>query len=258
MTYEDILNSHLKYGTTKDDIIKRNGYEEILENVVVAPWWSHEIFNDKGLEIKQINDKVFNCYGDNIELSYIESKCIGAPSTMECILPLGVTKCKNIIFIGSCGALDEEYKIGDIVIPEYSLCGDGASRYLNKNFEDEFLKKEYPSEHLTKKVLDLLDKDDIKYYYVPNISVDTIFGQYTHIDTFKELNVKTIEMETANVFKCSKMMNINVTAIFCISDNTIVNKSLFSGRTLEEKENRNKVKYEIVPKIVIDIFKGLN
>ena len=34
MTYEDILNAHLKYGTTKDDIVKRNGYEEILENNV--------------------------------------------------------------------------------------------------------------------------------------------------------------------------------------------------------------------------------
>ena len=38
MEYNDLLNSHLKYGTTSDDIIERKGYEKILENVVIAPW----------------------------------------------------------------------------------------------------------------------------------------------------------------------------------------------------------------------------
>ena len=44
MKYEDLLNSHLKYGNSKEDIIKRNGYENILENVVIALWWGHEMF----------------------------------------------------------------------------------------------------------------------------------------------------------------------------------------------------------------------
>ena len=38
MEYNDLLNSHLKYWTTSDDIIERKGYEKILENVVIAPW----------------------------------------------------------------------------------------------------------------------------------------------------------------------------------------------------------------------------
>ena len=52
MKYSDILEAHFKYGTTREDIIKRYGYEEILDNVVLAPWWSHEIFNDKFLKIE--------------------------------------------------------------------------------------------------------------------------------------------------------------------------------------------------------------
>lgn len=43
---------------------------------------------------------------------------------------LGISKCKRIIFISSVGALDTEIGIGDIVIPEYSVSGDGASRYI--------------------------------------------------------------------------------------------------------------------------------
>ena len=48
---------------------------------------------------------------------------------------------------------------------------------------------------------------------------------------------------------------MNATALFCVSDNTVVNKSLLSGRTIEEREYRHKVRYEVIPKIVIELFK---
>ena len=105
MKYNDLLNSHLKYGTTSDDIIERKGYEKILENVVIAPWWSHDIFDGLNFEEDQVNDKVFNFYSDDLSFSYIELKRIGAPGIMDFILSLGVTKCKNVIFLGSAGSL---------------------------------------------------------------------------------------------------------------------------------------------------------
>ena len=174
---------------------------------------------------------------------------------MDYILSLGVTKCNNLVFIGSAGSLDENIKIGDVVIPEYSICGDGASRYLNKNLEDEFLKKEYPSKELTKNLIAILEKENIRYHNVPNFSIDTIFAQFCHIDKIIELGAKKIEMETANLFKCNELLKINVTAIFCISDNTILNKSLFNGRTLEEKEYRHRIRNEVIPKMIVELFK---
>lgn len=258
MKYNDLLNSHLKYGTTPDDIIARKAYEKILKNVVIAPWWSHDIFDGLNFEEDQVNDKVFNFYSDDLSFSYIESKRIGAPGIMDFILSLGVTKCKNVIFLGSAGSLDESIKIGEIVIPKYSICGDGASRYLNTNLEDEFLKKEYPSKMITNDLIDILKERNIKYHYVPNYSIDTVFAQFYHIDKILDLGAKTIEMETACLFKCCNLMNINATALFCISDNTILNKSLYSGRTDEENDYRHKIRYELIPKIVIDLFKESN
>lgn len=258
MKYNDLLNSHLKYGTTSDDIIERKGYEKILENVVIAPWWSHDIFDGLNFEVDQVNDKVFNFYRDDLSFSYIELKRIGASGIMDFILSLGVTKCKNVIFLGSAGSLDESIKIGEIVIPQYSICGDGASRYLNINLEDEFLKKEYPSKIFTNDLIDILKESNIKYHYVPNYSIDTVFAQFYHIDKILDLGAKTIEMETACLFKCCNLMNINATALFCISDNTILNKSLYSGRTDEENDYRHKIRYELIPKIVIDLFKKSN
>ena len=40
--------------------------------------------------------------------------------------------------------------------------------------------------------------------------------------------------------------------------NSILNKSLYSGRTEEENNYRHKVRYEIVPKLVIELFKSVN
>ena len=149
MKYEDILKSHLKYGSTKEDIVKRNEYENILESVVIAPWWDHNIFENSNVKIDKVNDKIYNIYGENLEFSFIELKLVGSPVMLDQALSLGTTKCKNILFIGSVGALDENINLGDIVIPEYSICGEGASRYLNDNLKDEFGKKEYPSKEFT-------------------------------------------------------------------------------------------------------------
>lgn len=257
MKYKDLLNSHLKYGTTEKDIIANKGFEQILKNVVIAPWWRHDMFDSINYKVEKINDQLYNFYGDDLSFSYIEIRNIGASTIMDYVMPLGITKCKNLVFIGSVGSLDDSIKIGDIVIPEYSICGDGASRYLNPNLEDEFLKKEYPSKEMTNELLDLLESKKIKYHYVPNFSVDNIFAQFIHIDEILELGSKTIEMETANVFKCCNVMNMNVVALFCVSDNTVLNKSLYSGRTDKENEYRHKVRYEIFPNIIVDLFKKL-
>ncbi len=254
MKYIDLLKSHQMYGTTSEDIKIHRGYEEILENVVIAPWWNHDMFESEGFKVTQVSEKVYNFYRDDLSFSFVELKRIGAPGIMDFILSLGVTKCKNLVFLGSAGSLDENIKIGDIVVPEYSICGDGASRYLNENLEDELFKKEYPSKEFTDKLINILKEEDIKYHNVPNFSTDTVFAQFYHMDKILKEGAKTIEMETALLFKSNELLNINVTAMFCISDNTIVNKSLYSGRTEEENEYRHKVRNEVIPNIIIKLF----
>ena len=94
MKYSDLLKSHLRYGTTVDDILLKNSYNYILENVVIAPWWGHEMFNNMDFDVEQINDRLFNFYSDDLSFSFLELRAIGAPVIMDSVLPLGVTKCK--------------------------------------------------------------------------------------------------------------------------------------------------------------------
>lgn len=255
MEYSEILEYLRLYGTNKQDIIKRRGYENILENVVVAPWWEHTLFNDYTTSIEQVSDKVYNVYGEGFSFSFIEIKGIGASALLEEVLALGVTACKRILFIGSAGAIDETINIGDLVIPTYSFNGVGATRYLNKGLIDDFEDKYYSSELLNKELINVSENMGYKIKLVENYSVDTIIAQFPHIQHIIDVKAKTIEMETSTLFKCAKMMNIEATALFVISDNSIKNKSLYSGRSEDDSIKRKKVRKEVIPIIVNEFFK---
>ena len=105
------------------------------------------------------------------------------------------------------------------------------------------------------KLCNIVDSMNIEYHKVINFSIDTVFAQFSHIDKIKELGCKSIEMETASLFKVCELCNIKCVALLCVSDNTVVNKSLYSGRSEEENIYRHKVRDEIIPKIVIEMFK---
>lgn len=258
MNYSNLLNSQKKYNISKSDLVARNGFENILQNVVIAPSWTHSLFEPFCEKIEQIGEKTYNLYGKNFNFSFVEISSIGAPATVETVLTLGATNCKQIVFIGSAGALDEKINIGDLVVPEYSINGVGACRYLFENLDDDFGQKYYPNKDLSKKLIDCAKNvcPNQNITSVPNFSVETVFAQFAHIEHIISLGAKTIEMETSALFKSADIAGIKATALFCISDNSIVKKSLFSGRNEQERILRKSVRQNIIPKIIINLFQN--
>ena len=181
------------------------------------------------------------------------------PKVIEVVLALGCTPCKKIIFIGSVGGLDINFNMGDIVIPEYSICGDGACRYLtNKKLSENdcFGEKYYPNKEMYNKIVTTTEKVFMEYKFNwhigKNYSVDTIIGQFAHIDEILDMGCNCIEMETAVLFKSAEICGIKAGAIFNVSDNTLLKKSLIYGRTKEEMEYRKYIRDNILTKIVVE------
>lgn len=232
---------------------------------MIAPWWEPSVFTDFGnfdylCKSDYSSIKVWNLTVDGLKISYIKTG-IGAPVLMDVLLALGVTPCRQILFIGSVGALDDKMGIGDIVIPEYSVCGDGASRYLATEKladGDVFGEKQYPDkamfEHLKKSVSQICKKYDVKWHIGNNYSTDTVFAQFVHIDEIIGMGCNVIEMETAAAFRAADLTGIPMAALFSVSDNTVVHKSLVSGRTSEEMQYRKKVRSELFPEIITAFF----
>jgi purine-nucleoside phosphorylase len=81
-----------------------------------------------------------------------------------------------------------------------------------------------------------------------------VIAQFAHIDEIIKMGCNCIEMETAALFKASEICDIKAGAVFSVSDNTIIKKSLLSGRTKEEMEYRRYVRKNILTKIVLESF----
>lgn len=269
MDYKLLIDSMKRFGSTNEDIcVYGLGVrpDQINEHVVLAPCWEPSVL--PGLGNAQFIDsstyssiKVWNISSSHKNITYIKTG-IGAPVLMDALLALGVTRCRQIIFIGSVGALDKQIGIGDIVIPEYSICGDGASRYLTNGAlgeKDVFGEKVYPDLQLMNNIKQVTDsvckKHSVAWHAGRNFSTDTVFAQFAHIDTILNMGCNVIEMETAAAFRAAKMAGIAIGAIFSVSDNTLVNKSLISGRKTEEMEYRKFVRRELFPEIILGLFK---
>ena len=259
MNYDYLLEVHKTYGTKREDILNRSGFHEILEDVVIAPWWDVSIFDNNSNIVEKINDNLYNIRNETYAFSYIQLKAIGAPIVVDTMMNLGITKCKRIIFIGSVGSLCEEIKIGDIVIPNISICGEGSSRYLNNDLSDDFGKEFMPEKEFADLAINctqkICEEINVSLHVCKNYSVDTIFLQYAHVDLIKSLGARTIEMETSVFFKAAKTINVSAVALLSVSDNTVLGKGLYSGRTEEEQKYRKYARSKVIPSVVYNLFK---
>lgn len=268
MKYEDLLAGIRRYGVQDQDLCMNQlgvPSDQIQENVLIAPWWEPAMFPQLG-EVKYLSPsaspsiKVWDIFNKEcgLHMTYIKTG-IGAPVLMDTLLSLGVTPCKRVLFIGSVGALDADIGIGDVVIPEYSICGDGASRYIAADAlhaGDVFGEKAYPDARLLQTVLNntarICEENRVNYHIGRNFSIDTIFAQFAHIEEIIAMGCNVIEMETAVAFRAAKLAGISLAAIFSVSDNTITHKSLMGGRTEAEQEYRRFTRSTVFPRIILD------
>ena len=150
-------------------------------------------------------------------------------------------------------------KIGDLMVPEKSLCGDGFSRYLDANVQtkDCFLHPIEPDSKLTKIVKNhtfgICQGESVSLHLGTIFSTDSVIAQFFRLDYFvKKFNCIGIEMETSSVFRAAKLVSIGASALLQVSDVIPTNKSLFSGRTREDMERRNFIRERILTKAILD------
>lgn len=270
MDYNDLISGMKRFGACDEDVcINSLGIASnmINDDVIISPGWEPQKMPGLGKaelltsSAPLYGSKVWNIKNGDMEMTFIKTGC-GAPAFMDTLLPLGISKCKRIIFISSAGALDTEIGIGDIVIPEYSVCGDGASRYIasDKLGVDTFGEKAYPDTSLLKllkiETENICNKNNVKWHIGRAFCTDTIFAQFPHIDSIINTGCNLLDMETAVAFRAAKLMKKPLVALFCASDNTMANKSLISGRTQTEEDYRQLVRREVVPNIILNLIKA--
>ena len=263
LTKEQLRQSIDKYGDCSQ-LVNRLGItqEDVTEVVLIAPWWHpNKLYNNYDCKIELLSDEfpdVHRITYNNKSFLHIRSY-VGATNIGETVLLLSFTKCKRIIFVGSIGSISSDIIIGDLIIPSTSVSGEAFSSYMYETINKESLHKEYhPTKELYDATINYLKNENINYKDVKVYSVDTIAGQFVHIDEILDLGCKAIEMETSALFSACQVAEKECIALLAVSDNTVLNKSLISGRTNEDMDKYHKTRYEVIPKIIFNLLEVSN
>lgn len=262
MTYHALTEAMRRFGRASD--LCRCGLgvdgDRISKTVILSPGWPPQ--RVAGLGPAQVLVESGPLYGLTVwqvdagpagPITYIKTGC-GAPAVLDTLLSLGETKCGRVLFLSSVGALDPAMAVGDLVLPEWSMSGDGASRYLRENLSDCFGQKAYPDSGflaaLASGTQTVCQKTGLAWHVGRPFCTDTFLAQFPHIPAILEMGCNALDMESAVAFRAGALVGLPVAALLCVSDNSAVKKSLLGGVTDEEQRRRAWVRGEVIPKII--------
>lgn len=138
-------------------------------------------------------------------------------------------KVKNLIRIGSCGSMQPDLKVHDIVV--------GLSASTNSNYAIQYgLPGTYAptaSYDLVKKVVDIADKKGIKVRVGNILSSDTFYDASDSWRKWAKMGVLAVEMEAAALYMNAAFAGANALCILTVSD------SLVNGEETTSEERQN-------------------
>lgn len=134
---------------------------------------------------------------------------------------------EQIIRIGTCGALQNEVNIRDIIIPtEAYTLSNFAYQYSGKSKN-----KEYPSGNLNKKLIETAKKLDISVLTGTINTSDLFYSEYED-QKVKENKPLAVEMETFALFYIANSLNKKASSVLTVTDHILKEQKL----TSEERE----------------------
>ncbi len=163
-------------------------------------------------------------YGANMRMATAEGISIinfgmGSPNAALISDLLSAINPKACLFIGKCGGVDTNARLGDFLLPIAAVRGEGTS---NDYFPPEV--PALPHFMLQRVVSEALKKHELPYWagvvYTTNRRVwehDSDFKDY-----LRRIRVMAVEMECATLFSCANFNNIFMGALLLVSDNPMV------------------------------------
>jgi len=129
-----------------------------------------------------------------------------------------------IIRVGSCGSLSEDVKIGDLVVIENAVCGDGVTPYYNDdpNYEPQADKE------LTEAVYEQALTSGLKVHRSKTWSTDAILRETReHVGKAIDKGALVVDMVTSTLLTICEQYKVPAAVIMAVSDNIITGEMGF-------------------------------
>lgn len=144
----------------------------------------------------------------------IVGPAIGAPAAVLILEKLIVLGVRNVFVLGSCGSLQDDIKIGDIIIPEEAIREEGTSfHYINRDFVPM----------ATKKMVGLISKiclgQGLDHKTGKIWTTDAPYREtIKKVEKYKKQNILGVDMELSALFTVAFSKKISLGALLIVSD----------------------------------------
>ena len=139
---------------------------------------------------------------------------IGAPPAVVLLEELIAFGVKKFISVGSAGTLQKNLKIGSLVVCERAIRDEGSSHHYVKTG-----KYAHPSKEMTEMIIKSLTKRKLKFATGTSWTIDTPYREtVAEARHYQKEGVLTVEMEASALFTVAQYRNVELGALFTISD----------------------------------------
>lgn len=139
---------------------------------------------------------------------------MGAPYAVAILEALITWGARTIIFAGWCGAIDLSVEIGDLLVPDMALSGEGTSGHY---FDQE--KGVYPaSSHLAEQLKTALS-GEVSVHSGTVWTTDALYRETeVVISGLQQKGILAVEMELAALFAVAKFRQVDLAGVLTVSD----------------------------------------
>lgn len=130
---------------------------------------------------------------------------------------------QNIIRIGTCGALDEKIKIGDLIVVDKVIRGDGVTPYyVDKNFQT------VADKNLTDTLYEAAKGLGVNVERGTTWTTDALLRETREIiEAKRKEGAIAVDMVSSTLLTICQTYNIKATSILAVSDNVITGEMGF-------------------------------
>lgn len=164
---------------------------------------------------------------------------IGAPYGVMLLESLVARGARRVVVLGWCGALTPGLSIGDLVLPDRSICDEGTSR--NYQILDPDLSVTLPDKTLSEQLAVHLNEAGTRFFRKTIWTTDAIYRETPgKVAWFRDRGAAAVDMECSALFAAARYREVKITALLVVSDTLTSRewdpgfrkKSFKTGRTL--------------------------
>lgn len=142
---------------------------------------------------------------------------IGSPYAAMLLESLIARGAKKVLVMGWCGALTQEFKVGDILLPSRALADEGTSRHYRP--PDQGLPVSIPDMKLLLQLSDYLSGRRIIHKTTDIWTTDAIYRETKQKKAFfSRQGASAVEMECSALFSVAQYRKISIAGLLIVSD----------------------------------------